>query len=139
MYQGLVTNVPKEIMGFSDFDIPVEGEDHSYLTDTEVLDFLHLYVKHFDVEKDILFRHEVVRVNPQRQGDGWEVLVKDVVKNEYNTELFDYVMVCTGHHWCPRYPHFKGEELFKGSLKHSNEFRRKEEYTGRFAVCVCEV
>lgn len=127
MYQGLVTNVPKEIMGFPDLQVP--GKDHSYLTQEEFLEFLELYVKHFDVEKHILFRHEVVRVNPRRDGR-WEVIVRDVLKDEYKTELFDYVMVCTGHHWNPRYPDFKGEDLYKGKLRHSNDFRRKEEYSG---------
>lgn len=127
MYKELVTNVPKEIMGFSDLAVP--GTDHSFLTQEEVLDFLKHYTKHFDVEKDIRFRHEVIRVNPKRD-KRWEVIVRDVVANEYSTEYFDFVMVCTGHHWKPRYPKFKGENLFKGSLKHSLEFRRKEEYEG---------
>lgn len=128
MYQGLVTNVPKEIMSFSDLLVAVE-DDHSYLTQSEVLDYLLDYTKYFGVEKLIFLRHEVIRVNPQR-GGRWEVIVKDVIKNIYQTETFDFVLVCTGHHWNPRYPNFKGESLFKGNLKHSIEFRRKEEYSG---------
>lgn len=127
MYQGLVTNVPKEIMGFSDMAVP--ERDHSFLQHEEVLDYLRHYAKHFDVERHIGFRHEVIRVHPRRDGS-WEVIVRNVVTNSYTTEFFDYVMICTGHDWSPRYPHMKGENLFKGTLKHSTEFRRKEEFAG---------
>lgn len=135
MYQDVITNVPKEVMGYIDFDVAVEGR--SYLTANEVSVFLDQYVDHFGVEKDIKFRHEVIRVRPLND-DRWEVIVKDVLKDQYTTELFDFVMVCTGHHWDPRFPNFKGERLFKGSLKHSNEFRRKEDYLGEridWALC----
>lgn len=134
MYQGLVTNVPKEIMAFSDLDVP--GQYNSFLTQEEVLAYLNYYSSHFGVEKDIHFRHEVIRVNPRRD-KRWEVIVRDVLADEYKTEYFDFVMVCTGHHWNPRYPNFKGEELFQGSLKHSHEFRRKEEYKGGYLERCC--
>lgn len=127
MYQGLLTNVPKEIMGFHDLAIP--GEDHSYLTQQEVLNFLEYYAKHFNVLESISFRHEVIRVQPRRD-DRWDVTVRDVLKDEYKEEIFDFVMICTGHHWEPRYPNFPGEDLYKGILKHSHEFRKKEEFAG---------
>lgn len=128
MYQGIITNVPKEVMAFPDLPIQTE-DDHSFLNQEEVLDYLKHYVQHFDVGRHIKFRHEVIRVQPRRDGR-WEVIVRDVVNNEYKTERYDFVMICTGHHWSPRYPNFKGESLFKGNLKHSYEFRKKEEYEG---------
>lgn len=38
-------------------------------------------------------------------------------------EIFDFVMVCTGHHWAPRMPDFPGIERFKGKVIHSHAYR----------------
>jgi cation diffusion facilitator CzcD-associated flavoprotein CzcO len=38
-------------------------------------------------------------------------------------EIFDYVMVCTGHHWKPRMPDFKGMNTFPGRVIHSHSYR----------------
>lgn len=128
MYEGLITNVPKEIMSFMDLAFP--ERDHSYLTQAEVLEYLNYYVAHFDVAKDIKLRHEVIRVNPTKDGR-WEVIVRDLLKDEFKIELFDFVMVCSGHHWDPRYPNFKGEDLYTGKLSHACDFRQKEKFAGK--------
>lgn len=39
------TNLPKEVMGYPDYLIPERPE--SYLTRTEILDFLNAYCDHF--------------------------------------------------------------------------------------------
>ncbi|KAL2911759.1 hypothetical protein HK105_208762 [Polyrhizophydium stewartii] len=36
---------------------------------------------------------------------------------------FDFVIVCTGHHWKPRLPDFEGVENFRGTLVHSHLYR----------------
>lgn len=41
----------------------------------------------------------------------------------YKREVFDAVMVCTGHHWKERMPDFPGVELFKGTIIHSKKYK----------------
>lgn len=41
------TNLPKEVMGYPDFQVPDRPE--SYLTRTEMLDFLNMYCDHFEL------------------------------------------------------------------------------------------
>ncbi|KAI8917961.1 flavin-binding monooxygenase-like-domain-containing protein [Entophlyctis helioformis] len=38
-------------------------------------------------------------------------------------EVFDFVIVCTGHHWKPRLPDFEGIEHFQGTMLHSHLYR----------------
>ena len=37
-------------------------------------------------------------------------------------DVFDYVMVCTGHHWKPQMPEFPGLDNFKGQKIHSSQY-----------------
>lgn len=39
------TNLPKEVMGYPDF--PISERPESYLSRTEILDFLNAYCDHF--------------------------------------------------------------------------------------------
>lgn len=48
MYQGLVTNLPKEIMGYPDFPI-TEGEK-SFISSKDVQKFHHRYADHFNLK-----------------------------------------------------------------------------------------
>lgn len=57
-------------MGFDDFPMP--DSSHSYITSDEVLSFLKLYANHFDLNKLVKFRHQVIRVRPI-EGTRWEV------------------------------------------------------------------
>lgn len=127
MYRDLKTNVPKEIMRFTDFDVKIENK--WFLSAEEVVEFLHSYADKFNLKSVTKFQHQVIRVLPLK-GHKWEVLVKDLQRNSYSTEIFDYVMVCNGHHFHPMWPSIKGMELFLGVQKHSFDFRSKEEFKG---------
>ena len=39
------------------------------------------------------------------------------------TEIFDLVMVCTGHHWRPKTPKFAGLSTFAGKQMHSHSYK----------------
>lgn len=134
MYRELKTNVPKEIMRFTDFE--VKFGSHSFLRPEEVVQFLHSYADAFSLTQVIQFQHQVVRVLPLKNGAQWEVLVKDLQSDRYCTEIFDYVMVCNGHHFHPMWPTIRGQELFPGVQKHSFDFRVKEEFQGEECGCV---
>lgn len=70
MYKGLRTNLPKEIMGYPDFPIP--AQDSSYISAADMLEFLNLYAKHFNLHEHIRFQHHVIRVRPFEESK-WEV------------------------------------------------------------------
>ncbi|KAI8901608.1 flavin monooxygenase-like protein [Globomyces pollinis-pini] len=44
-------------------------------------------------------------------------------KSSLKKDVFDFIMVCTGHHWKPRLPEFPGMNDFKGTVIHSHKYK----------------
>jgi len=120
MYKGLYTNLPKEIMGYPDFPIP--AQEKSYISSMDMLNFLNRYADNFKIREHIKFEHHVLRVRPLKD-ETWEVIVKDLKNNVYNTFNFDAVLVCNGHYHTPTFPKYKGADIFKGKQIHSHDYR----------------
>ena len=133
MYKGLHTNLPKEIMGYPDFDYPEQQK--SYLPAEEVLDFFNSYADKFNVRECIKFEHHVLRVRPMID-DSWEVIVKNLPADKYETYIFDAILVCNGHYHTPALPKFKGADIFKGKQIHSHEYRSNEPFQGEFILLI---
>lgn len=125
MYQGLLTNLPKEIMAFEGFPFP--PYEDSYITAERVLDYYRSYACEYDLMKHIRFLHHVIRVRPL-VNDKWEVTVKDLTNDQYNVYTFDAILVCNGHYSLPYIPKFKGQEYFKGQQLHSHDYRRADKF-----------
>jgi dimethylaniline monooxygenase (N-oxide forming) len=123
MYQGLRTNLPKEIMHYPDHPFP--DQETSYITAEEVLRYYQSYADTFDLGRFIKFEHHVVRVRPlSGNGDSaWEVVVKDLKSYEYQTLIYDAVFVCNGHYNAPLTPQYAGQDLFEGKQMHSHDYR----------------
>jgi len=45
----------------------------------------------------------------------WQATVENLRTKEVSADIFDGVMVCTGHHVKPMSATFKGQEKFKGT------------------------
>lgn len=132
MYRGLVTNTPKEIMGYQ--DLPFPDQDASYITSEAVLNYYQRYAETFDLFKYIQFEHNVLRVR-QLANKTWEVIVLDLRHNVCKTQHFDAVMVCNGHNSIPSSPKFNGHETFGGKQLHSHDFRNADDFKGE-RVCI---
>lgn len=116
----------------------MEFKDHHYPKDTNnyppsnvVLKFLQTYADRFNLRKYIKFSHQVIRVVPL-ENDKWEVLVKDLPNNKYETRIFDAVFVCNGHFTSPKMPTLEGAKKFRGKLIHSHDFRTVDAFRGNF-------
>lgn len=124
MYQGLFTNLPKEIMASPDFLFPFE--DRSYISSDKILKYLNLYADNFNLREKIKFEHHVLRVRPLLD-DTWEVIVKNLTRSKYETFIFDSVLVCNGFS-TPLIPKFDGQSMFKGKQIHSHDYRNAEQF-----------
>ncbi|XP_055626203.1 senecionine N-oxygenase-like [Toxorhynchites rutilus septentrionalis] len=127
MYKGLRSNIPKQTMGYLDSAI---DSDVSYVKQEEVLRWLEDYAEKFHLNKLIKFEHHVIRVNPIQGGSKWEVIVKKLLKNEYEEFQFDCVMVCNGHYSYPMIPEYPGRDQFNGLQIHSHDYRSAERFAG---------
>ncbi|BFG05462.1 senecionine N-oxygenase [Drosophila madeirensis] len=119
MYENLRTNLPKEVMGFPDFEIP--KNEVSYVRSDEICDFLNQYADHFRLKQYIRFNSYVIRV--LHKNKKWQVLVKDLLTNQIEFKYFDKLMVANGHYHTPNYIRIPNMDRFQGDYLHSHDYR----------------
>ncbi|XP_071476240.1 flavin-containing monooxygenase 5-like [Diadema antillarum] len=135
IYKGLVTNVCKSMMAFSDFPFPPEWPP--FLQGEHVLEYYRNYANHFDL-KNIRFNTKVVQVE---KADDFEKTGRWIVRSQckdedVKIEVYDAVMVCTGLHSSGFVPEFPGMSEFKGQVLHTCQFRRGSDFKDRTVVVV---
>ncbi|XP_037821044.1 senecionine N-oxygenase-like [Lucilia sericata] len=134
MYEGLRTNIPKEVMGYSDFPYP-EKFELSFVTSANVLEYLNLYADHFKLRHYIKLQHEVIRVKP-RSNKEWEVHVLNHNTNTLSVQHFDRIFVCNGHFKKPQYPDIPGMDIFKGLQLHSHLYRSAQMFKDKKVLII---
>ncbi len=121
-----VINTSKEMMSYSDFPAPKEFP--IYMHNTKVMEYLLMYAERFDLLKYVKFNtkvHEIQKSSDFDRSGKWEITYSSIGKEitGKKTEIFDFVFVCTGHHWLKNIPHFEGIENFKGATMHSKHYK----------------
>uniref|UniRef100_A0A182J3T6 Flavin-containing monooxygenase n=1 Tax=Anopheles atroparvus TaxID=41427 RepID=A0A182J3T6_ANOAO len=135
MYQGLRTNLPKEIMGFPGFEMP--QQDASYVRSDEVLQFLQDYADSYDVTNRINFAHLVEEVKPATSdSNGWTVRIRNLVDGSIRTESYDFVLVCNGHYHTPHIPSYAGRDRFRGLQLHSHDYRKPDVFRDQIVLVI---
>lgn len=132
MYQGLFTNIPKEIMSYPDF--PFQTHETSFVSSSEILKYFHLYAETFDLHKHIKFQHHVLRIRPQFD-DKWEFTVRNLLADKCETFVFDAVLVCNGFS-VPFMPRIPGHDVFTGKQLHSHQYRSSENYRNESVLVI---
>ena len=130
-------NTSKELAAFSDFPMP--NEFANYPHNRLMLRYLESYADRFALRRCIRFEHEVISVTPSadyHDTGRWMVTVKDRQTGEMTTGEFDSVMICNGHFSEPNRPRFDGEDVFKGRIVHTLEYRDHRGYEDRTVVVV---
>ncbi|XP_061681911.1 uncharacterized protein LOC133503922 isoform X2 [Syngnathoides biaculeatus] len=138
IYRSVVINTSKEMMTFSDF--PPPGHFPNNMHHSEVLLYLRLYAQSFGLLQRIRFQTTVVgmRPTPDFPATGrWEVETERR-NGQRESQVFDAVMVCTGHYTTPHLPltDFPGIEIFEGKYFHSWEYRSFDGLQGKRVVVV---
>jgi len=114
VYESLRTNLPRECMGFTDFPFVPRFDDESrdsrrYPSHMEVLAYLQDFAREFNLEEMVRFEIEVVRVEPVN--GKWRVWSKTSGGVSHD-EIFDAVVVCSGHYTEPNVAHIPGKDHF---------------------------
>jgi trimethylamine monooxygenase len=133
MYRYLWSNGPKEGLEFADYSF----EEHfgkqiaSYPPRAVLFDYIEGRVKKAKVRDWIRF-NTVVRHVAYDQGTGkFSVTADDLTKNSEYDEVFDHVIVASGHFSTPNVPHFEGFSGFNGRVLHAHDFRDALEFKGK--------
>ncbi|XP_056384059.1 dimethylaniline monooxygenase [N-oxide-forming] 2-like [Hyla sarda] len=103
IYQSVVSNTSKEMMGYSDFPYPENFPN--FVPNFKLLGYLRKYAEEFNLLKYIQFETVVTSVRKCKDfvsSGQWSITTEKDSKPE--TSVFDAVMVCSGHHTDQYYP-----------------------------------
>jgi hypothetical protein len=127
-YRSLHINSARKLMSFKAFPMPEDYPD--YPSHYQVAKYFDDYAERFGLAERIVFRTEVVAVEPE--GDGWNVTVKDA-SGARRTERYLAVLVANGHHWKPRWPEpsFPGASEYEGEQMHVHHYREPDVLVGK--------
>ena len=131
MYRYLWSNGPKEGLEFADYTF----EEHfgkpiaSYPPRAVLFDYIKGRVEKAGVRDWVQFNTNVRDV--RAVGDQFEVTARNGETDTESREMFDYVVVATGHFSVPNVPHYPGFETFNGRILHAHDFRDAREFEGK--------
>ena len=138
MYRYLWSNGPKEGLEFADYTF----EDHfgqqigSYPPRAVLFDYIEGRVIKANVRSWIRFRTPVRMVTFDDASQKFTVTVHDLIKDHTYSELFDDVVVASGHFSTPNVPEFPGFATFNGRILHAHDFRDAREFAGKDILIV---
>jgi len=138
MYRYLWSNAPKECLEFADYSF----EEHfgraipSYPPRAVLRDYIMGRVDNFNLRQYIRFNTAVRWVSYDETDETFTVTVMDHNDDEMYSEVFDYVVVATGHFSTPNTPYFEGFNTFPGRVLHAHEFRDACEFTGKRVLMI---
>ncbi|KAG9465920.1 flavin-containing monooxygenase 5-like [Eleutherodactylus coqui] len=137
IYKSVIINTSKEMMCYSDYPMPEEYPN--YMHNSKVLEYFNKYMEHFQLQKYIKFKTSVcsIKKRPDFANTGqWDVTTEHEGKQE--TQVFDAILVCTGHHTAPnlQLQSFPGIENFKGQYFHSRDYKSPEDFKDKKIIVV---
>jgi dimethylaniline monooxygenase (N-oxide forming) len=101
--------------------------------------YFDLYGEQFQYEKYVRFRHRIVKLEPNddyEETGKWKVTAKNLNIEEEITEVFDGVMVCTGHHVQPLIPEFKDQDKYRGKIMHTHSYKKPDGFENKKVVVI---
>ncbi|KAK4437015.1 Flavin-containing monooxygenase FMO GS-OX-like 9 [Sesamum alatum] len=141
IYASLRLTSPREIMGFTDFPfVARKGRDmRRFPGHQELFLYLQDFCERFGLREMVRFNTRVENVEmldyPVLDEDlKW--VVRSKVAEEAVEEVYDAVVVATGHYSQPRLPRIKGMDTWKRRQMHSHIYRVPEPFKNEVVVVV---
>ncbi|XP_069107793.1 senecionine N-oxygenase-like isoform X2 [Argopecten irradians] len=136
MYRDLITNLPTPLMEVPGFPNTDPDRDSSYMHRDQVLDYIKRFTAHYDLRKYVITHTYVTDItrNSAERIPEWTVSYRDIRNQDCKREVFDAVIVCTGHQHTPYVPDIDGVEIFQGDVIHSKNYRVPEKFTNKKVV-----
>ena len=138
MYKYLWSNGPKECLEFSDysFDEHFGKPISSYPPRAVLFYYIQGRVRKSDVRKYIRFNTTTRWVEYNEETKQFKVILDDLVNNRTYTEIFDYLVVATGHFSTPNMPYFEGVQDFPGIIMHAHDFRGADQFKDKDVLLI---
>jgi cation diffusion facilitator CzcD-associated flavoprotein CzcO len=119
----------KRLSEFEDYPFPDHFPD--YPTHRQVRAYFEEYAAHFGLTQFVQLATCVVRAT-LREDQRWAVT--STGPGGTRDEIFDYLIVCTGHHRAPFTPDTPGH--FSGEVLHSSQYKRPDIFKDRRVLVV---
>jgi len=119
----------KTLSQYDDFPMPADYPD--YPSHRQLAGYFQSYARHFNLYPHIRFQTRVEFCEPASDGK-WEVTFSAGGQRE--TETFDALAVCNGHHWNPRMPSYPGN--FSGQFLHSREVKQFGQFRNKRVLVI---
>jgi len=138
MYKHLYTHTPKECLEYPDYTF----KDHYKIAITSfpprkiLLDYLIARDAVVMDKTDICYKSPVRYVSYDEVTKQFTVTFHDYRNNLSTSEIFDYIIRCSGHFAYPFAPFYEGFQNFEGTLIHSHSVRSAAVYKGKSIVIV---
>ncbi|MED6205301.1 hypothetical protein PIB30_016486 [Stylosanthes scabra] len=141
LYPSLRTNLPRQLMEFLDYPFcrDIERVDpRTFPSHEEVLRFLQEFGDEFGINELTRFETEVVKVERVEDEGGWVVESRASHGGgvSVSREVFDAVVVCSGHNVAPRVAEVCGIEKWRGFQMHSHNYRVPQPFQGQVVILI---
>lgn len=137
LYDRLETNIPKELMRYSDKAFPLEAQ--LFPKHRTVKEYLEEYAE--DVKDMIQFETQVLEVKLRDESlSTWSLTAKSLPTGIDTTRTYDAVVVASGHFTVPHIPDILGIQAWDashpGAISHSKFYNSPEPFQGKKVVVV---
>jgi cation diffusion facilitator CzcD-associated flavoprotein CzcO len=119
----------KRLSEFEDFPLPDDFPD--FPSHRQMRSYFEDYASHFGLKQFIRLKTRVVRAELQSD-HRWRVATTGA--DGAREEIFDYLIVCSGHHREPVRPEYPG--LFSGEALHSTGYKRPDSFKDKRVLVV---
>ncbi|XP_026394348.1 flavin-containing monooxygenase FMO GS-OX-like 3 isoform X2 [Papaver somniferum] len=147
LYDSLRVNLPREVMGFSDYPFVAKVKDGTdprrFPHHSEVLHYFEDFANHFGLIQLIRFETEVIYVGlleeEEELREGWVVKSRkkgEVGNSSVARDVFDAVVVCSGQYTQPNIAEIPGIDAWPGKQLHSHSYRVPEPFSGQVVLVI---
>ena len=119
----------KSLSAYEDFPFPADYPD--YPSHAQLKVYFDAYAQHFGVLPFVRFHTEVREARLSSDGT-WQLRTRSPAGEQ--TEQFDWLFVCNGHHWDPRLPEYPG--TFDGEFLHAHGYKRAAPFAGKRVLVI---
>lgn len=132
-----VINTSKEMSAFSDFPPPANYPN--FMHNSMMFQYFKQYAEKFGLLPHVRLLTEVLQVTQtedyERTGR-WCVTYKSLKTGETIKDIFDGVLLATGHHSYPYVPDIPGLQSFKGNVIHTHSLKKATGYEDKVVLVV---
>lgn len=137
MYNELETNIPKELMGFSDFAFPAEYQ--VFPRHQDIKQYLIEYAK--EIRSLIQFQSHVIGVELENAQLGtWKVTRRCLKDNAVKTSIYDAVVAANGHYAVPYVPAIPGisafSKAFPDTVQHAKHYLSRDPFKNKKVLVI---